>query len=139
MAVAPWIVSDGLRERMEPLLPKRQRRFCYPGRRPLPDREALEGILSVLHTGPGSRGGTYRSSSARRGLNLLPAHGRLAAGGVWKRLHTLLLAELRAAGALEWLRPLRRPGPGGLPGRAGRPANTPRCAVTDHPRRRFIR
>ena len=51
MAVAPWIVSDGLWERIEPLLPNRQRRFRYPGRKPLPDREALQGILFVLHTG----------------------------------------------------------------------------------------
>jgi hypothetical protein len=31
MAVAPWTVSDGLWERFEPLLPKRERRFRYPG------------------------------------------------------------------------------------------------------------
>src|SRR5436190_2234282 len=51
MAVAPWIVSDALWERVEPLLPTKQRRFRYPGRKPLPDREALQGILFVLHTG----------------------------------------------------------------------------------------
>ena len=51
MAVAPWIVSDGLWERFEPLLPKRERRFRYPGRRRLDDRAALQGILFVLHTG----------------------------------------------------------------------------------------
>jgi transposase len=49
MAVAPWIVSDGLRERIEPLLPKRQRRFRYPGRRPLPDREALQDLVRAAH------------------------------------------------------------------------------------------
>jgi transposase len=54
MAVAPWIVSDGLWQRIEPLLPKRQRRFRYPGRKPVPDRQALQGILFVLHTGSGS-------------------------------------------------------------------------------------
>jgi len=51
MAVAPWIVSDGLWQRIEPLLPKRQRRFRYPGRKPVPDRQALQGILFVPHTG----------------------------------------------------------------------------------------
>jgi transposase len=51
MAVAPWIVSDELWELVEPLLPKTQRRFRYPGRKRLPDREALQGILFVLHTG----------------------------------------------------------------------------------------
>ena len=51
MAVAPWIVSDGLWELVEPLLPRVERRFRYPGRKRLPDREALQGILFVLHTG----------------------------------------------------------------------------------------
>jgi len=41
MAVAPWIVSDELWGLVEPLLPKTQRRFRYPGRKRLPDREAL--------------------------------------------------------------------------------------------------
>ena len=51
MAVAPWIMSDELWERIEPLLPKVERRFRFPGRKRLPDREALQGILFVLHTG----------------------------------------------------------------------------------------
>ena len=51
MAVAPWIVSDELWELVEPLLPKVERRFRYPGRKRLPDRRALQGILFVLHTG----------------------------------------------------------------------------------------
>jgi transposase len=37
--------------RIEPLLPKVERRFRYPGRKRLPDRQALQGILFVLHTG----------------------------------------------------------------------------------------
>src|SRR6266545_406463 len=51
MAVAPWVVSDELWERIEPLLPRVERRFRYPGRKRLPDRQALQGILFVLHTG----------------------------------------------------------------------------------------
>ena len=51
MATAPWIVSDALWERIEPLLPTVERRVRFPGRRRLPDREALQGILFVLHTG----------------------------------------------------------------------------------------
>jgi transposase len=51
MAVAPWIVSDGLWELLEPLLPRVERRFRYPGRKRLPDREALQGTVFVLHTG----------------------------------------------------------------------------------------
>ena len=51
MAVVPWIVSDELWELVEPLLPVKERRFRYPGRKRLPDRLALQGILFVLHTG----------------------------------------------------------------------------------------
>lgn len=43
MAAAPWIVSDELWELVEPLLPKKERRFRYPGRKRLPDRLALQG------------------------------------------------------------------------------------------------
>lgn len=52
MGASPWIVSDELWERMriEPLLPRRERRFRYPGRKTLPDRQVLCGILYVLHT-----------------------------------------------------------------------------------------
>lgn len=51
MGASPWIVSDDLWARIEPLLPKRERRFRYPGRKPVPDRQVLCGILFVLHTG----------------------------------------------------------------------------------------
>ncbi len=51
MAVSPWIVSDELWELVEPLLPVTERRSCYPGRKRLPDRQALQGILFVLHAG----------------------------------------------------------------------------------------
>lgn len=47
-----WLVSDGLWEKIEPLLPKRQRRARWRGGRPpVPDRQALNGILFVLRTG----------------------------------------------------------------------------------------
>jgi transposase len=103
MAVAPWTVSDALWGRVEPLLPKRQRRFRYPGRKPLPDREALQGILFVLHTGiawrhlPLALGFGSGSTCYRRMVEWQQAR-------VWERLHALLLAELRAAGELEWSR-----------------------------------
>ena len=85
------------------MLPKRQRRFRYPGRKPVPDRQALQGILFVLHTeiawrhlplelGFGSGSTCYRHMVAWQ------------QAGVWERLHTLLLGDLRAAGELEWLR-----------------------------------
>jgi len=53
MRAKPWDVSDGLWERIEPLLTVSQRRFRCPGRRPLGDRQVLQRILFVLHTGIG--------------------------------------------------------------------------------------
>jgi transposase len=103
MAVAPWIVSDALWARVEPLLPEKKRRLRYPGRKRLPDRPALQGILFVLHTGiawrhlPVELGFGSGSTCYRRMVEWQQA-------GVWERLHALLLAELRAAGELEWSR-----------------------------------
>ena len=51
MAAAPWIVSDELWELVEPLLPKRERRFRSPGRKRLPDRDALQGDLVLAAHG----------------------------------------------------------------------------------------
>src|SRR5467141_4048245 len=49
--MAKPLVSDGLWERIEPLLPHVERRYRYPGRKRVPDRQALTGILFVLKTG----------------------------------------------------------------------------------------
>lgn len=103
MAVALWIVSDELWERVEPLLPRVERRFRYPGRKRLPDRQALQGILFVLHTGIAWRHlplelGFGGGSTCYRRLD------EWQRAGVWERLHALLLAELRVAGELEWSR-----------------------------------
>ncbi len=103
MAVAPWIVADALWAKVEPLLPKKERRFRYPGRKRLDDRAALQGILFVLHTGiawrhlPRELGFGSGSTCYRRMVEWQQA-------GVWETLHALLLAELRAAGELEWSR-----------------------------------
>jgi transposase len=103
MAVAPWVVSDELWELVAPLLPKVERRFRFPGRKRLPDRQALQGILFVLHTGIAWRHlplelGFGSGSTCYRRLDAWQA------AGVWARLHALLLDRLRAAGEIEWSR-----------------------------------
>lgn len=103
MAVAPWIVSDGLWQRIEPLLPKRQRRFRYPGRKPVPDRQALQGILFVLHTGI-SWPHLPLELGFGSGVTCWRRMDEWQKAGVWERLHELLLARLRAAGEIEWSR-----------------------------------
>ena len=103
MAFAPWVVSDELWSRIEPLLPKVERRFRYPGRKRLPDRQALQGILFVLYTGiawrhlPSELGFGGGSTCHRR-------MDEWQRAGVWERLHEVLLVELRVAGELDWER-----------------------------------
>ena len=103
VAVAPWIVSDELWGLVERVLPVKERRFRYPGRKRLPDREALCGTLFVLHTGIAWRHlppelGFGGGSTCHRRMD------EWQRAGVWERLHQVLLGELRAAGELEWSR-----------------------------------
>ena len=97
----PWDVSDGLWELVEPLLPVRERRFRYPGRKRLGDREALQGILFVLYTGIAWRHlplelGFGSGATCYRRLD------EWQKAGVWDQLHRLLLGRLQQAGELEW-------------------------------------
>ena len=103
MSVAPWVVSDELWELVEALLPRRERRFRYPGRKRLPDREALQGILFVLHTGIAWRH-LPQELGFGSGVTCWRRLDEWQRAGVWERLHELLLARLRAAGELEWSR-----------------------------------
>lgn len=108
MGTSPWIVPDDLWERIEPLLPRKERRFRYPGRLPVPDRQVLCGILYVLHTDiqwehlPKELGFGSGMTCWRRLRDWNEA-------GVWQRLHETLLAELNAqhgsTGPAAWLTP----------------------------------
>jgi transposase len=99
----PWIVDDELWKRIEAVLPRRERRFRYPGRRRLDDRLVLQGILFVLHTGIG-----WEHLPQELGFGSgMTAWRRLQEwheAGVWERLHRLLLRELNAAGEIDWSR-----------------------------------
>lgn len=128
----PWIVSDGLWQRIEPLLPKPQRNPRYPGRKRISDRQVLCGILFVLYTGiqweflPQQLGFGSGMTCWRR----LAEWNR---AGVWQRLHELLLAELQAAGKLDWSRAVidsshvraARRGPKAARARSTAPAQAP--------------
>src|SRR5438552_1398709 len=98
------LIDDALWARIEPLLPKRRRRNRqYAGRRPLPDRAVLTGILFVLRSGlpwnmlPREMGCGSGSTCWRRLV-------RWQRAGVWQRLHTVLLTELRRRGQLDLAR-----------------------------------
>jgi transposase len=103
MAMAPWIVSDELWALIAPLLPAHPRRLRYPGRRRLPDREALQGVLFVLCTGI-----AWRHLPPELGFGSgITCWRRLEEwqrAGVWDELHALLLSRLRAAGEIDFSR-----------------------------------
>jgi transposase len=96
----PWVVPDGLWERIEPLLPVRQRRFPYPGRKRLDDRQVLQGILFVLHTGIG-----WEHLPQELGFGCaMTAWRRLRAwqqAGAWEPLHLALACCLISWQQLE--------------------------------------
>lgn len=98
------LIDDDLWIRIEPLLPKRRRRNRqHAGRKPIPDRAVLTGILFVLRSGipwnmlPKEMGCGSGSTCWRRLV-------RWQRAGVWKRLHTTLLTELRRRGDLDLAR-----------------------------------
>jgi transposase len=100
------LIDDALWSRIEPLLPKPpRRRWKTMGRPRVPDRAALTGILFVLRSGlpwqmlPKEMGCGSGSTCWRRLV-------RWQRAGVWRRLHAVLLAELRQRGQLDLTRAL---------------------------------
>jgi transposase len=100
------LVSDALWERLQPLLPPPpERRFRFPGRKPLDYRKILTGILFVLKTGIAwddlpAELGCGCGKTCRHYLRLWHQ------AGVWLKLHALLLAELNGADQIDWERAL---------------------------------
>jgi transposase len=100
--MAKPLVDDALWERVEPLLPVVERRYRYPGRKRIPDRRALTGIVFVLKTGipwedlPAEMGCGSGMTCWRRLRDWNDA-------GVWTRLHQVLLDE-HEAGEIDWSR-----------------------------------
>jgi len=98
------LVDDALWALIEPLLPKRRRRNRqYAGRKPIPDRAVLTGILFVLRSGvPWNM--LPREMGCGSGTTCWRRLVRWQRAGVWKRLHAVLLAELHRRGDLDLAR-----------------------------------
>jgi transposase len=102
--MAKPLLSDELWSVIEPILPApKPRRFRFPGRKPVGDRQCLTGILFVLKTGipwedlPQEMGCGSGMTCWRRLRDWRRA-------GVWARLHATLLAHLHEAGQIDWSR-----------------------------------
>ncbi|MGN9894713.1 transposase [Micromonospora sp. L31] len=99
----PWIVPDGLWQRIEPLLPKPERnpRFRGVGG----SRTARSCAGSCSRCTPASSGSSCpKELGFGSGMTCWRRLEEWNRAGVWQRLHELLLAELQAAGKLDWSR-----------------------------------
>ncbi len=95
------LLDDDLWAVVETLIPKRRRRRGHrAGRKPIPDRAVLTGILFVLRSGipwnllPQEMGCGSGTVCWRRLV-------RWQRAGVWRRLHTALLVELHRRGETD--------------------------------------
>jgi transposase len=101
--MAQPLVSDELWELVEPLIPKVERRFRYPGRKRIDDRKVLTGIVFVLKTGIAWEH-LPQGLGCGSGMTCWRRLDEWQQAGVWQRLHELLLAKLREADRIDWSR-----------------------------------
>ena len=99
--MAKTLISDELWEIIEPHIPVKPRKKCHTGRKPLPPRASLTGILFVLMSGipwemlPQELGCGSGMTCWRR---LRDWH----AANVWQKIHEILLAQLRQADQIDF-------------------------------------
>ena len=123
------LIDDDLWTRIEPLLPKRRRRNRqYAGRKPIPDRAVLTGILFVLRSGipwnmlPHGDGlrvrhdllAAARALATRRRLEAAPSRCCSTSCGdgassIWRARSSTVPRSARCAGEKNWTEPYRSP------------------------------
>jgi transposase len=97
------LIEDELWARIEPLLPKKRRRKRHSGRLPLDDRLVLTGILFVLRSGiPWEM--LPKEMGCGSGMTCWRRLKYWQRREVWRRLHQVLLSELRGAERLDFSR-----------------------------------
>lgn len=133
--MASPLVPDELWEVVEPLIPKVERRYRYPGRKRVPDRQTLTGILFVLKTGIAWED-LPQEMGCGSGVTCWRRLREWQQQGVWQRLHEALLAKLNAAGEIDWQRAavdsshVRAFGGASAPARARWTAESPVPSIT---------
>jgi transposase len=135
-AMAKVLVTDELWAVIEPVLPAaKPRRFRYPGRKPIDNRQALTGILFVLKTGIAWED-LPQEMGCGSGMTCWRRLRDWQAAGVWQRLHEVLLAQLQEADQIDWSRavvdsaPLRALKGGPKPGRILRTKPNQAASIT---------
>jgi len=101
--MAKPILDNELWKLIEPLIPKKKRRFRYPGRKPVTDRAVLTGILFVLKTGIGWEH-LPKEMGCGSGMTCWRRLRDWQKAGVWDKIHHILLNKLRKADKIDFSR-----------------------------------
>lgn len=101
--MAKQLLNDELWKIIEPIIPKKKRRFRYPGRKPIPDKAALTGILFVLKTGIGWED-LPPELGCGSGMTCWRRLRDWQKAGVWDKIHEVLLSKLRKAEQIDFSR-----------------------------------
>jgi transposase len=96
------ILPDDVWARVEPLLPTRSEQW-KTGRPPLPDRDALRGILFVLKTGI-SWQDLPRELGCGCGMTCLRRLREWQLTGIWDEIQAVLLRSLEESRRINWTR-----------------------------------
>ena len=103
--MAQPLVTDELWSLIEPHIPVKPRRTRNSGRKPLPNRACLAGILFVLKSGiPWEM--LPQEMGCGSGMTCWRRLRDWKAAGVWQKVHEVLLNQLRAADAIDFDRAL---------------------------------
>jgi len=97
-------MDDQLWARIEALLPPpKPRRFKYPGRKPVPDRVALTGIIFVLKTGI-RWGDLPADMGCGSGVSCWRRLRDWQRNGIWEEMQAILMTEIGAEGKVDFSR-----------------------------------
>jgi transposase len=104
MKTHPWVVSDRLWVRLEPILRDPPRRFRYPGRLRYSPRQCLQGILYVLYTDTPWLQVPYRQLGLPSGETCRRRLEEWQRNGLFEQALVLLQEQLAEQGKLDWSR-----------------------------------
>ena len=101
--MAKVLLTDDLWNLIEPFIPSRPRRNCHPGRKPLPARNCLTGIMFVLLSGiPWER--LPQEMGCGSGMTFWRRLRDWQKAGIWETIHLVLLNHLRQADQIDFKR-----------------------------------